>query len=217
MPKKEELSVLEAGGGSTSHFALPDSAFVTTIDISPEQIERNCYAQEKIVGDLETFKFDNRKFDLIICWDVIEHLKNPRAALDNLLSALSSHGIIVIGAPIVNSTKGLITKFTPHIFHVLAYRFLLRSKKAGKPGYPPFPTYLKFFISPENLRRYVESHSKEVVSLHKLESVHVARLRERSKILWLIYKFLSHGLGTISAGYVHASDTDFMMIIKNRA
>lgn len=216
-PKKERLRVLEAGGGSVSHFSLPDCAFVTTIDISPEQIERNDYAQERIVGDLERFDFKDREFDLIICWDVIEHLKDPRSALDNILSALSPRGIVVIGAPIVNSAKGLITKFTPHVFHVFFYRFFLRSRNAGKPGYPPFPTYLNLFISPESLKRYVEDHSKEVASLQKLQSVHITQLREQSKVLWLIYRFLSHGLYVISAGYIHASDTDFMMIIKNRS
>ena len=216
-PNKQKLSVLEAGGGSTSHFTLPDSAFVTTIDISPEQIDRNSYAQEKILGDIERFDFDDRKFDLIICWDVIEHLKDPRSAIDNLLNALNDQGIIVIGAPIVNSTKGLITKFTPHAFHVIAYKFLLHSKNAGRPGYPPFPTFLRLFISPENLKRYVESRSNEVVSIQKIQSTHIAKLRERSILLWMMYKLLSHGLSFASAGYVHASATDFMMIAKNRS
>ena len=34
------------------------------IDISPEQLERNAEAAEKLLGDLETFDFGDRRFDI---------------------------------------------------------------------------------------------------------------------------------------------------------
>ena len=214
-PPKDGLHVLEAGGGSTSHLALPKSAYITTIDISSEQLERNAYAQEKILGDLETFHFEGKKFDVIVCWDVIEHLKNPRLAFDNLLSALSDQGILVFGAPIVNSAKGLITKFTPHSFHILIHRYFLHSKNAGKLGYAPFPTYMRLFIAPNRLRRYAEKRKKEVVCYDRVESIHVTYLYEKSRILWAAYKSFSYVMSFASCGSIHPTATDFMMIIKN--
>lgn len=216
-PNAPTLKVLEAGGGSTNHLALPDHAHITTIDISQEQLDRNAYAHEKIHGDLETFDFSNNTFDIIICWDVIEHLKNPKKALDNLAGTLSPNGILVLGAPIVNSAKGIITKFTPHAFHILAHKFLLRSKNAGLPGYAPFPTHMRLFIAPHNLKRHIEKNNQKVVFLKKVQSIHVDYLFKKSKILWSLYKGFSIAAAAMTLGYIKASSTDFMMIVKEPA
>jgi hypothetical protein len=54
---RNKLEVLEAGGGSKSKIAFDRSqeVSITTIDISPEQIEKNTYASHKILGDLCTY------------------------------------------------------------------------------------------------------------------------------------------------------------------
>ena len=51
------LSVLEAGGGSATFLRGFDREFAfTTIDISQEQLDRNSYAVEKILGDIQAFR-----------------------------------------------------------------------------------------------------------------------------------------------------------------
>ena len=51
-----ELSIYEAGGGSTSFLPLKvlHRAHVTVVDIDEDQIRNNDYAQETILGDVQS-------------------------------------------------------------------------------------------------------------------------------------------------------------------
>jgi 2-polyprenyl-3-methyl-5-hydroxy-6-metoxy-1,4-benzoquinol methylase len=95
------LSVLEAGGGSATFLRGFDREFAfTTIDISQEQLDRNSYAVEKILGDIQAFDYGNRRFDIVMCWDVLEHLAAPESALERMASAIPAGGILVVKGPI---------------------------------------------------------------------------------------------------------------------
>src|SRR5882757_3283531 len=59
------VRVLEAGGGSATFLRGCDERLAfTTIDISQQQLDRNKYAVEKILGDLQTFDYGARRFDV---------------------------------------------------------------------------------------------------------------------------------------------------------
>src|SRR6266404_891857 len=68
-----ELSIYEAGGGSTSFLPLNvlRRAHVTVVDIDDDQIRNNSYAHEAILGDIQTHRFLPDSFNLIICYNVI--------------------------------------------------------------------------------------------------------------------------------------------------
>ena len=53
------LAIYEAGGGSTSFLPLEVlvRAHVTVVDIDEDQIRNNDYAQETILGDIQTYRF----------------------------------------------------------------------------------------------------------------------------------------------------------------
>ena len=53
-----QLAIYEAGGGSTSFLPLGmwSRAHVTAVDIDANQIRNNDYAQEKILGDIQTYR-----------------------------------------------------------------------------------------------------------------------------------------------------------------
>jgi len=78
-----ELAIYEAGGGSTSFLPLEvlRRAHVTVVDIDEDQIRNNDYAQETILGDVQKHRFAPGSFDLVICYNVIEHLPDVEAAL----------------------------------------------------------------------------------------------------------------------------------------
>ena len=82
-----KLAIYEAGGGSTSFLPLDvlRRAHVTVVDIDEDQIRNNDYAQETILGDIQTYRFAPDSFDLVICYNVIEHLPDVEAALIRLL------------------------------------------------------------------------------------------------------------------------------------
>jgi 2-polyprenyl-3-methyl-5-hydroxy-6-metoxy-1,4-benzoquinol methylase len=77
----ENAQVLEVGCGSNSQLKFTKSNEVTGIDISKDQLERNSYLKNKILGDIQTYNFESKKYDLVICWDVLEHLDKPKMAI----------------------------------------------------------------------------------------------------------------------------------------
>ena len=74
---------------------------VTGLDIELEKNivpPKNC---ELIKSDLQKIEF-NKKFDLIYCFHVIEHIKNHHAVLKKISSLLSPSGVLIIGFPNIN-------------------------------------------------------------------------------------------------------------------
>jgi SAM-dependent methyltransferase len=209
------LRVLEAGCGSRSYIQLPPDTYVVGIDVSQEQLDRTTVGlSQKILGDIQTFPLEPASFDIIFCWDVLEHLPHPELALANFSRALAEGGIVVLGAPIVSSLKGMITKYTPHTFHVLVYRHLLGSKNAGRKGYGPFPTFLKYSMSPRAIQRFAhEQHLSVVESVVYVERIQTV-LRERYWPIDLAYRVLEPLIRTVTLGRVNPHFTDFIIVLK---
>jgi SAM-dependent methyltransferase len=158
-----ERSVLDAGCGFTLPVALPTEVRLVGLDISPEALALNARLDSRIVGDIQTYPLPAESFDVVLCWTVLEHLPDPRAAVANMARALKSGGLLVVGVPNVWSLRGLVTRLTPHRFHVWAYRRLLRFPQAGTPGYGPFPTHLKSEIAPRRLAEVARAENLEPV------------------------------------------------------
>lgn len=151
----EPLKLLDAGCGRHARpLDLPDNCYVVGIDISKDALAANANLDEKILGNLETYRLPANTFDVAVCWDVLEHLRQPRLALDNIAQSLKPGGKMIVGIPNVLSPKGLVTKFTPHRFHVFVYKTVFKFSKAGAPGYGPFPTYLRWCLRPSAIRAY---------------------------------------------------------------
>lgn len=156
--------LLEAGCGSTNTFRL-DGYRLVGIDISAKQLERNSELDEALLGDVQDYAFEPNAFDVIICWNVLEHVPAPLRALENFARALKDGGILIVEAPNPLSLKGLVTKFTPHALHVLFYRYVRNMPNAGKADTAPFKTFLRFSLVPARLRRFARANGLEVVRI----------------------------------------------------
>jgi SAM-dependent methyltransferase len=208
------LRVLEAGAGSRSHIRLGANTELVGIDICQEQLDKNPELKEKILGDIQTFPLQPSSFDIIFCWDVLEHLKYPDQAVKNFLSAVREGGLIVLGAPVVNSMKGMITKYSPHWFHVLVYRHLLGNKNAGKPGFVPFPTFLKYSMSPRALQRFASENKLTVEYLDLYEEKVQVRIKKKHWTINVAYTALGALAKFITGGYLDPSITDFTIVLR---
>jgi SAM-dependent methyltransferase len=155
--------VLDAGCGFELPLDFPPSVELVGLDSSAEAMAKNENLDDAIVGDLETVQLDEESFDAVLCWTVLEHLERPEIALRNLARTLRPGGLLIVGVPNVWSLKGLITKATPHRFHVWVYRRLLGHRDAGKPGVAPYRTYLKLAISPRGLIRLARANRLELL------------------------------------------------------
>jgi SAM-dependent methyltransferase len=206
--------MLEAGGGSSSWVPLPPGAEITTVDISQEQLDRNHYASEKLLGDLETFDYGARRFDLVVCWDVLEHLERPDAAIDRLVSVLQPGGRLIVKGPLPWSLKGFVTRFSPHWVHVAHYRHILGLKTAGQPGYAPFKAYLEPGSDPHVMAAVFASKGLVVDAIEGYESDQVAAIAAKSRLLLGCYRFAEAGLSALSFGRYSAGMTDFFLIVR---
>jgi 2-polyprenyl-3-methyl-5-hydroxy-6-metoxy-1,4-benzoquinol methylase len=207
-------TILEAGGGSASHINLPADAEITVIDISPEQLANHQTARHKILGDLHTVDFGVAHFDAAIIWNVIEHLENPTLVLDKLRAAIRPGGILIIAAPHPASLQSKIAKWTPHSFHVFVLKHVFKSKTAGLPGFPPFPTVHHADIDPHHLQAWANQHNLETLLYLEYESTRRAVLHQRSPAIAHLWN-LAIKLGNIvSRSPLEASD--YFFVVKAR-
>lgn len=211
--RNEAHKVLEAGCGSFTYVTIAGNNHITGIDISQEQLDKNTKLDEKILGDLQTYDFPENSFDAIVCWDVMEHLPSPELALNKFRDSVKDGGLIILAMPNVYSLKGLITKFTPHWFHVLVYKYIFNKKDAGQPGCAPFPTYLKLSIAPRSILKYAEQNNLDVRFM-EMEDRFPRIIREDKRYIYLSYAACSYLLKIFSLGLLGGvNNTDYICVL----
>ncbi|MBR0841978.1 methyltransferase [Bradyrhizobium liaoningense] len=178
------LATYEAGGGSCSVLPteLLSRSHVTVVDIDEDQVRNNTYADEAILGDVQTYRFGREVFDLVICYNVIEHLPDVESALLNFRDALKRGGMILIGAPNPRSLSGVVTKYSPHWFHVWFYQHIRGIKDAGLPGEPPFPTFFHPLVTLPRLAAFAAANGLEVIYRREVESPRYPEMRRRKPL-----------------------------------
>lgn len=178
------LAIYEAGGGSCSVVPpeLLSRSRITVVDIDEDQVRNNTYADEAILGDVQAYRFGQETFDLVICYNVIEHLPHVDAALLNFRDALKRGGMILIGAPNPRSLSGVVTKYSPHWFHVWFYRNIRGIKDAGLPGEPPFPTFFHPLVTLPRLEAFAAANGLEMIYRREVESPRYPEMRRRKPL-----------------------------------
>ena len=214
-----QLAVYEAGGGSTSFLPLDvlRRAHITVVDIDEEQIRNNDYAQERILGDIQTYRFSPDSFDLIICYNVVEHLSDVEAALQRFCEALRPGGLILIGAPNPRSLSGLVTKYSPHWFHVWFYRHVRGDKNAGQPGHAPFPTFFHPLVTPSKLESFARARGFEAIYKREYESPRFPEMRARKPLLAALVDVFAVALNLVLPGGTDVRRGDYHLILRKRA
>jgi SAM-dependent methyltransferase len=210
------LSIYEAGGGSTSFLPLNvlRRAHVTVVDIDEDQIRNNDYAQETILGDIQTHRFRPASFDLIICYNVIEHVPDVEAALDGFCDALKPNGLILIGAPNPHSLSGVVTKYSPHWFHVWFYRHVRGDKKAGQPGEAPFPTHFHPLVTLSNLEAFAAKNGLQVIYRKRYESPRYPEMRKRVPWLAALIDSAAGAMNLFLPGKTDVRHGDYHVILR---
>jgi 2-polyprenyl-6-hydroxyphenyl methylase/3-demethylubiquinone-9 3-methyltransferase len=91
------------GDGAFTKTLAECSSSVTAIDISAHQIERNTRAQPEVLflqHDLmEPLPFDNDRFEVIWCTEVLEHLFDPGFALREMFRVMAPGGKLLVTVP----------------------------------------------------------------------------------------------------------------------
>lgn len=205
--------VLEAGCGSMSRICPAPAWILVGIDISERQLARNTALSEKILGDLQQYQWAPLGFDLIMCWDVIEHLDDPVAALRNLTDGLKLGGAIVLAFPNLWSLKGLVTKFTPFRVHAWFYQYVLGDRRRAE-DLDQFPTPFRFAISPARLRALVAKLGLEVVFDEIYEGPVQCHMRRTSKLADFALGVLGLVSRALSFGRLDIGLSDCILIVR---
>jgi SAM-dependent methyltransferase len=210
---REKVRVLEAGCGSMSYLDFRDKAYVAGLDLSERQLERNDSLDERILGDVESYPLPVREFDIIVCWNVLEHVPHPNRALRNFANAIRDDGIVILAIPNVRSIKGLVTKFTPYRFHLWVHRSLLRRADAGTDGRGPFPTFLRAAIAPRALLSAASDAGLAAAYVSLYEGNQQKRLRARFGIVGPVWAVLRAIVRSVSFGAISPDRTDCLMVL----
>jgi SAM-dependent methyltransferase len=102
----EGKRVLDAGCGTgygAELLAREGAAGVVAVDVDREVIEAaerdGSGAVTFGVADLRELPADLGTFEVVVCFEVLEHIDEPEAALDQLSAALAPDGILVVSSP----------------------------------------------------------------------------------------------------------------------
>jgi 2-polyprenyl-3-methyl-5-hydroxy-6-metoxy-1,4-benzoquinol methylase len=204
---RKVLKVLDAGCGRKGYkpyISTPEHANVVGIDVSEEELLKNTTANEKIVGDIQSYELPSSEFDAIICWWVLEHLPQPDRALDNFQRAVKEDGIVVLAVPNVFSIKGLLTKYTPYWFHIWYYRAIL--------GYNhiPFKTFLRFSISPAAISRFAHKHGLSIAYSYLYSPGDTNKIFDTG--VWLFRQFIK----LLTLGRIDVGLQEFVIVLKKQ-
>jgi ubiquinone/menaquinone biosynthesis C-methylase UbiE len=91
-------SVLDLGAGSKPYAPLYDSHFSTStavdVDYSPHDTSR-----VDLLAPAERLPFDDASFDCVICTEVLEHCRDPRAVMAEIARVLNGGGRAFLTTP----------------------------------------------------------------------------------------------------------------------
>lgn len=205
--------ILEAGCGARSHLTYTEAARVTGIDIHLPQLRRHQGSARLAQGDVTALPVRAASVDVLVCWDVLEHVARPEDAFGEFARVLRPGGLAVLALPNVLSLKGLVTRLTPWSFHVWVYRHILGDRSVGTDASDQFPTALRFVLRPAALRRLASRHGLRVQALHLYEGPVPRHLRRRHRVADLLLGAASVATRLVSAGRYDTTHSDMVAIL----
>jgi len=131
--------ILEVGAGIGNFTtSLASKGKVTAIDLNRSYITKLGKKLGKTVsigfGDIETGKyfFSGKKFDTLICLNVLEHIGNDTIALENMYNLLKDKGNLILLVP---AHKLLYSKFDSQLGHFRRYNVADMKTLLEKAGF----------------------------------------------------------------------------------
>ncbi|MCK1295193.1 MULTISPECIES: bifunctional 2-polyprenyl-6-hydroxyphenol methylase/3-demethylubiquinol 3-O-methyltransferase UbiG [unclassified Bradyrhizobium] len=193
---KQSTSILEvgAGAGATLRWLKEfyPKAETTAVEINPALLdELMLNADLAIIGPVDQIFAQLKSYDLILLLDVLEHLPDPRATLQNLAKVLNPGGRVIVSVP-------NIAHFSVSIPLLLRRRFDYR--EAGILD----RTHLKFFVEDTAIRLLNDAHLNVTDAL-------ICGMERRGKIFnSLSFGLLQHYLARQYLMLGQLSDRDFV-------
>lgn len=208
------LEILEAGCGNQWPIDLHGVDYrLTGADLDEHalnlRVARRNDLDAAIVGDLCTMDLPRGAFDVVYSAYVLEHIRDADRALDNMVSALSSGGLLVLRIPDPGTARGLVTRRTPFWAHVFYHRWVMKLPNAGKPGYAPYPTYYHPVISQAGMRDYARISGLRCRNIYSDDFV-----RDGKGIAGMAFRFGAWVVDLLSFGRYTSRYNDLIYIFE---
>jgi SAM-dependent methyltransferase len=135
-----EMAILDVGAGRYPTIApadRPGGCRYVGLDIAPEELNAaapGAYDQAVVADVTEPLNRDN-EFDLIVSWQVLEHVSPLAAAFENLRAALRPGGTMLAHLTGSNAAFALLGRLMPH-----ALRVRIATRLLGHQEEEKFPT-----------------------------------------------------------------------------
>jgi SAM-dependent methyltransferase len=102
LPLPPQPQILDAGCGSGRNM-VELSGFGTAVGLEPSrrgaEVARARGVGDVVVAGIDTMPFDDSRFDLITCLDVLEHIEDDRGALRQLRRAARPGAVLLVTVP----------------------------------------------------------------------------------------------------------------------
>ncbi len=206
------VHMLDAGCGKNRPIPVASDRYVVGVDISEEQLAKNDSLNESIVGDIQTCDLGRSRFDAVICWYVLEHLDHPERALLNFKAALKPNGVMIISVPHASSVKGLVTRFTPHWFHIW-WRDLMGGTVHRSE---PFPTVMSPSITPTRLCAFARDNDLRVEFLSEYEGWEQKKLRAKLRLTGKAFQAIKILVKAMSLGRATVGVTNAIVVMQKQ-
>jgi hypothetical protein len=138
----------------------------------------------------------------------------PGELMDRFAEWTAPGGVVVLAVPNLRSPKAVVTKLTPHRFHVWFRRRVLGFPNAGKPGHGPYPTTLRRVISPARLRRrFAESGLYPVFEVY-FEDPKQVSTRHRIGLTGWPWRVVRALVKLLSVGRLDAARSEYAVVLR---
>jgi SAM-dependent methyltransferase len=212
-----QARVLDAGSGLRSYVDFPEHVHVTGVDLSQKLLNANPRLNERVHADLQKWDVPEQSYDCVVCWEVLEHLQNPVPVVAKLARAVASNGLLIVGSPNPQSIKGLITRFTPHSFHLWVYRRFFNPEAGKEAGAGPYRTFMKGGGGLAAVQRAAKEAGLVSVYTGWVESPMQVSLRERLRVTGAIWGIVRLSIRAFSLGRIDTEATDYVCIFERPA
>jgi len=174
--------VIDVGSGSGHGTTLLGSAFPNAIGIDrvfPDRANRHDGVQF-LVGDLRSLPLVAASFDLVVSFQVIEHLEDPTFYVDALSGLLRPDGLAIVTTPNILTSDGV------NPYHVHEYR----AEELGECLGRRFADVAMHGICPsDQARRVFEERSRRIHRIMRLDPLNLRDRLPRALVEWLFAQF----------------------------
>jgi len=158
----EKLLDIGCGLGTFLQFAKAHGFQVAGLESDPKaaEIARKKVDCEVVTATIETSSFQDASFDIIVMWDVIEHLVDPRAAIERVAKMLRPGGKLVIETPnerfFMRGVTRFVEKLSGYRLRVAKYFYYVEHK---------------FYFNPANITRFLQGMGFDTVQVFQDKSI----------------------------------------------